>query len=97
MDKITLVTGASSGIGKAFAISPGATDTNFFSSGGGVPYGNLRTPEHVVQVAENAMNKGKISQIDSLNNYFTSTFLSRLLPRKTMAKLVYNVMQKQME
>lgn len=82
---------------KVFAISPGATDTNFFSSGGGVSYGNLRTPEHVVQVAENAMNKGKISQIDGLNNYFTSTFLPRLLPRKTMAKMVYNIMKKQME
>lgn len=82
---------------KILAISPGATDTNFFSSGGGVSYGNLRTPEHVVQVTIDALNKGKISKIDGFNNYFTSTFLPRLLPRKKMVKVVYNIMQKQME
>lgn len=82
---------------KVLAISPGATDTNFFSAGGGVSYGNLRTPEHVVQVAINAINKGKISKIDGFNNYVTSTFLPRILPRKQMAKFVHNIMKKQLE
>lgn len=80
---------------RVFAISPGATDTNFFSSGGGVSYGTLRTPQHVVKVTMNALNKKKISKIDGMNNYFTSTILPRILPRKRMAKMVYNIMQKQ--
>ncbi|ALS01355.1 dehydrogenase [Enterococcus silesiacus] len=82
---------------QVFAISPGATDTNFFSNGGGVSYGSLRTPENVVQATIKAMNKGKISKIDGLNNYFTSTVLPRILPRKNMAKMVYGIMQKQLK
>ncbi|MCT3054771.1 SDR family oxidoreductase [Leuconostoc citreum] len=77
-----------------FAISPGATDTNFFSNGG-VSYGNLRTPEHVVDVTMSALNKKKISKIDGLNNYFTSMILPRILTRNRMVKIVYNIMMKQ--
>lgn len=77
-----------------FAISPGATDTNFFSNGG-VSYGNLRTPEHVVDITMSALNKKKISKIDGLNNYFTSMILPRILTRNRMVKMVYNIMTKQ--
>ncbi|MGX2946984.1 SDR family NAD(P)-dependent oxidoreductase [Enterococcus alishanensis] len=82
---------------KVLAISPGATDTNFFSEGGGVSYGNLRTPDHVVSVSMKAIKRKKISKIDGLNNYFTSTFLPRILSRKKMANMVYNIMKKQTE
>ncbi|MGR8825932.1 SDR family NAD(P)-dependent oxidoreductase [Leuconostoc mesenteroides] len=77
-----------------FAISPGATDTNFFSNGG-VSYGNLRTPEHVVDVTMSALKKQKISKIDGFNNYFTSMILPRILTRSRMVKMVYNIMNKQ--
>ncbi|BDR60606.1 SDR family NAD(P)-dependent oxidoreductase [Lactobacillus xylocopicola] len=79
---------------QVIAMSPGATDTNFFSAGKGVAYGQLRTPEHVVEETIKALRKGKISKIDGANNYFTSTFLPRMLPRKAMAKMVYNIMKK---
>lgn len=82
---------------QVFAISPGATDTNFFSNGGGVAYGTLRTPEGVVETTMKAMNKNKISKIDGANNYFTSTFLPRMLPRKKMVTLVSNIMRKQID
>ena len=82
---------------KILAISPGATDTNFFSEGGGVSYGSLRTPDHVVFVSMKAIKDKKISKIDGLNNYFTSTFLPRLLTRKRMASMVYHIMKKQTE
>ena len=82
---------------KILALSPGATDTNFFSEGGGVSYGSLRTPDHVVSVSMKAINNKKISKIDGFNNYFTSTFLPRLLTRKKMASMVYNIMKKQIE
>lgn len=79
---------------QVFAISPGATDTNFFSNGG-VSYGNLRTPEHVVDITMSALNKKKISKIDGFNNYFTSMILPRILTRNRMVKMVYNIMTKQ--
>lgn len=82
---------------RIFAISPGATDTNFFSSGGGVSYGNLRTPQHVVKVTLDAIEKGKISKIDGLNNYVTSTILPRILPRKNMVTMVDTIMKKQVK
>lgn len=77
-----------------FAVSPGATDTNFFSNGG-VSYGNLRTPDHVVDMTMSALEKNKISKIDGFNNYFTSMVLPRLLTRNRMVKMVYNIMMKQ--
>ncbi|BDR55704.1 SDR family NAD(P)-dependent oxidoreductase [Xylocopilactobacillus apis] len=80
---------------KVIAISPGATDTNFFSTGGGVAVGNLRTPSHVVDVTMKALSKNKISQIDGINNYFTSAILPRILPRKAMVNMVYRIMKKQ--
>lgn len=80
---------------QVFAISPGATDTNFFSDDGGVAYGRLRTPAHVVDVTMKALQQKRISKIDGFNNYVTSTLLPRILPRKTMAHLVYNIMKKE--
>ncbi len=82
---------------QVFAISPGATDTNFFSSGGGVAYGKLRSPNQVVNVTIEAMKKNRISKIDGWNNYMTSTFLPRVLTREKMVKVVYNIMKKQLK
>lgn len=82
---------------RVIAISPGATDTNFFSDGGGVAYGDLRSPEHVVATTMKALDHKKISKIDGANNYFTSTFMPRLLPRKKMASIVGGIMEKQAE
>ncbi|RDX00575.1 SDR family NAD(P)-dependent oxidoreductase [Listeria kieliensis] len=82
---------------QVLAFSPGATDTNFFSASGGVAYGNLRTPEGVVQASVKALKQNKISKIDGFNNYFTSSILPRLLTRNRMANLVYGIMKKQLK
>lgn len=80
---------------KIIAMSPGATDTNFFSNDGGVAYGQLRTPEHVVKQTIMALKQNKISKIDGFNNYVTSMLLPRLLTRKRMVNMVYNIMRNQ--
>lgn len=77
------------------AISPGATNTNFFEAGGGVTYGTLRTPAGVVATAMKGLRKGKVSIIDGRDNYFTSAVLPRLRTRKGMANMVGNIMRKQ--
>ena len=79
---------------KLLAISPGATDTNFSSEEAGVSFGKLRTPEHVVETSLRAIEQGKISKIDGLNNYITSTLLPRLFSRKMMVNFVGRIMNR---
>lgn len=79
------------------AISPGATNTNFFDAGGGVAYGTLRTPAGVVETTMKGLRKGKVSIIDGANNFFTSGVLPRVRTRKGMANMVGNIMRKQEE
>lgn len=81
---------------KVIAISPGATNTNFFDAGGGVSYGKMRKPSDVVATTMKGLKRGKLSVIDGKNNFFTSGILPRLRSRNGMATMVGSIMKKQL-
>lgn len=79
---------------QVLAISPGATDTNFFSEGAGVSVGSKRSTDDVINTTIKALNQKKISKIDGFGNFINSSIVPRLLTRSGMVQVVYGIMKK---
>ncbi|MEK3789973.1 SDR family NAD(P)-dependent oxidoreductase [Paenibacillus sp. FSL K6-1230] len=74
---------------KFLALCPGATETAFFDvvNAEEASVGRRDTPEHVVQVAMNALESGKSYAVPGGQNYMVAQ-LSRFLPRRSILSIV---------
>ncbi|KRE82426.1 oxidoreductase [Paenibacillus sp. Soil766] len=74
---------------KFLALCPGATQTDFFNVVGTdeASVGKRSTPEYVVKVALQALEKGQTYVVPGFQNYMTAQ-LSRLLSSKQLLRLV---------
>ncbi|WP_436884045.1 SDR family NAD(P)-dependent oxidoreductase [Mammaliicoccus sciuri] len=77
---------------KVLCVSPGPTDTNFFSSDRGIAYGKLRKPSDVVRTTIKGLKNKKTSVIDGRMNYLTSSFLPKILSRKQFLYVINHIM-----
>ncbi|WP_270180819.1 SDR family NAD(P)-dependent oxidoreductase [Alkalihalobacillus sp. CinArs1] len=79
------------------AVCPGNTETEFFNEApDAIKAGKMRTSKQVVDTTLRGLKKGKSSIIDGRMNVATS-FLPRLLPRKTVTKISSSLMKKSMK
>ncbi len=79
------------------ALCPGYTSTNFFAEAHADTSGiSFETPETVAEAGLNAFLKGKSFYVSGRGNYL-NTFLSRLLPREIVVKMVAGMFGKRIE
>lgn len=82
----------------ATALCPGPTDTNFFAAADAQPLQikGMQTPEAVVEVALNAVKKGKAKTISGWTNHL-SAFFGTITPNPIIAKTIGKVLRPKME
>lgn len=79
------------------ALCPGAVDTGFVVAGdlqGLDAFNNAKTPRSVAECGYNAMTKGELVAFNESALKFILTWITPLLPRKTLLKLSHKLMEK---
>ncbi len=79
---------------RVLALCPGPTRTNFFNVAGteDIGFGAVETPEHVVQVALRALERGRPSVISGRQNALRANAV-RLAPRALVARMGARLMR----